>query len=576
MNTLLLVFATLSCVSALDINVANTRGNATSRYQYGIMFEDINHSGDGGIYAGLIRNRAFQGSSVRPPTISPWTSLGVAALSLKNLPLPLSSALPTSLNVASSNGTIGISNPGYWGIDASKDKYAGSFWVKGDYTGIFEVQLWNYLSNTTVGSAQVESNATNTEWKEHAFELVPDNAPGNVNNTFALTLEDYAEISCKKVNGSLDLHLISLFPPTYNDRPNGMRIDLMEILKDLRSSFLRFPGLIEYLHWCDDLDMEPALAVWAGFYLSGPVLTPEALQPYINDALAELEFITGPVSSPQGALRASLGYPNPWAIRYVEVGNEDNLGGGGSSYETYRFQLFKDAINKKYPEIAVFASTSDYDFLEQAQYTRPDYFVGQFGFFDDWTPGFRTMIGTLQGGGADWKAARLAFPYWIGTAAEAVFLIGAERNADKIWGAAYWAPDLISFSADISVDVLSTSYHAIQLLSTHRISTTLPIASPAFGPAYYVAGYSNETGSYLLKTAVYNSTEPVSMSVMFEGVGEGAEGTLTVLTASGVTAYNNVGVDVVRKGVVDVVAGSEGLFVFELPDLSVSVLEIKA
>lgn len=211
-------------------------------------------------------------------------------------------------------------------------------------------------------------------------------------------------------------------------------------------------GLVEYLHWCDDLGMEPVLAVWAGFYLDDPVIPEDELQPYIDDALNELDFIMGDQNTNYGALRASLGYPDPWTINYIEVGNEDNLGGGGSSYESYRFQAFKYAINEKYPDILVMASTADFDFAETEdagedyhQYTRSDYFVSQFNFFDNFITGFKTMIGEYaavqpnipEGGGTDWNAARWAFPMWIGTVSEAVFLIGAERNADKMFGAAY-------------------------------------------------------------------------------------------------------------------------------------------
>ena len=146
--------------------------------------------------------------------------------------------------------------------------------------------------------------------------------------------------------------------------------------------------------------MEPVLAVWGGFYLNGPAIPEAGLQPYIDDALNELEFIMGDTSTTYGALRASLGYPEPWTIRYVEVGNEDNLGNGGSSYEAYRFQAFKDAINEKYPDILVMASTAAYHFAntedagqDYHDYSRPDYFVGQFNWFDNYTEGFRTMIG---------------------------------------------------------------------------------------------------------------------------------------------------------------------------------------
>ena len=42
--------------------------------------------------------------------------------------------------------------------------------------------------------------------------------------------------------GTLWLQLVSLFPPTYHDRPNGFRVDLMEKMAAMHPAFLRFPG----------------------------------------------------------------------------------------------------------------------------------------------------------------------------------------------------------------------------------------------------------------------------------------------------------------------------------------------
>ena len=97
---------------ALSISIASSGGNATSDLAYGIMFEDINHSGDGGIYAELIQNRAFQGNAVFPSNLSAWIPIGGSQLSLQNLSTPLSSALPSSMNVATTatSGQVGFSN----------------------------------------------------------------------------------------------------------------------------------------------------------------------------------------------------------------------------------------------------------------------------------------------------------------------------------------------------------------------------------------------------------------------------------------------------------------------------------
>ena len=112
-----------------------------------------------------------------------------AILSLKNLSQPLSSALPTSLNVASSSGVVGISNPGWWGIDVKVQKYTGSFWVKGSYKGAFTASLQSSITNETLASTMVISAATSSEWIQHNFTFVPNKAASNVNNTFSITYD---------------------------------------------------------------------------------------------------------------------------------------------------------------------------------------------------------------------------------------------------------------------------------------------------------------------------------------------------------------------------------------------------
>lgn len=108
---------------------------------------------------------------------------------------------------------------------------------------------------------------------------------------------------------------------------------------------------------------------------------------HVQDTLNQLEFITGPVTTPFGALRASLGYPKPRKIKYVEIGNEDNIYGGLPSYISYRFQAYYGAITAKFPEITVMASTVALVLPAKAvgdyhQYSYPDQLVKQFSYFD--------------------------------------------------------------------------------------------------------------------------------------------------------------------------------------------------
>ncbi|KAI9935036.1 hypothetical protein ASPWEDRAFT_44615 [Aspergillus wentii DTO 134E9] len=623
-----------ACTAAVEISVASSGGNTTSGLQYGIMEEEINHCGEGGLYAELIRNRAFQGGTTYPSSLDAWIPVNDASLSLKNLSYPLSSALPTSVNVKGT-GKVGLANLGWWGIDVQEQKYTGSFYVKGSYNGSFTASLQSNETSDVFASVEIASASVRGAWTQHNFTLTPTKAAGDVKNTFSISFD-----ASQAVDGSLDFNLISLFPPTWNDRPNGMRKDLMQTLSDMKPKFLRFPGgnnlegdtipgrwkwnetigdlkdrpgrattwgyqetlglgLIEYMEWCDDLEVEPILAVWAGLALNGDVVPEADLEPYIQDALDEIEFLTGAEDTEHGALRASLGYPTPWTIKYVEVGNEDNLNNGLESYKSYRFQAFYDAIKKKYPDITVLASTIDMTLPGVAGgdyhlYDEPDNFVTKFNFFDQYTDEHPILLGEIaatqfnDGGEINWDDKNFSlYPWWIGTISEAVFLMGAERNADKILGTTYapflmnldsyqWSPTLIAFNADPSQTAKSTSWYLYELLATSHITNTLPTnSSTGFGPLYYVAGLDNSTNSHVFKAAVYNSTAPVPVSLTFSGVDAGTLAELTVLTAGSPFAMNEVGGEsnVVVRNVSTVTAGTEGVFEFELPDLSVAILK---
>jgi alpha-N-arabinofuranosidase len=159
--------------------------------------------------------------------------------------------------------------------------------------------------------------------------------------------------------------LVSLFPPTWNNRANGLRKDLMQMLVDLNPKFLRFPGgnylegntietrfewkktlgpiedrhghpcpwgyrstdgmgLLEFLEWCVDMKAEPLLAVYAGYSLRGMHVEPGSdLEPYIQEALEEIEYVIGDTTTTWGARRARDGHAKPFKLTYIEIGNED-------------------------------------------------------------------------------------------------------------------------------------------------------------------------------------------------------------------------------------------------------------
>ena len=214
--------------------------------------------------------------------------------------------------------------------------------------------------------------------------------------------------------------------------------------------------------------------------------------------------------------------------------------------------------------------------------------VKAYNYFDQNSTSSSTMIGEFAAvdhnspAGANVNAATVPAPFWQGTVSEAIFLIGAERNAGKIFGAAYapsmgnwnsqqWLTNLLYFDADPKSTVLSTSYHMLALFSGTRFTTTRPVETTTqTAPLYWVAGTDEATGAGIAKLAVYNSTSDVPVRLNFDGVGKTAN--LTVLTAPSWDSYNSVGYDVVVSNTTMIQADSTGAFSFSLPDLSIAVL----
>lgn len=312
--------------------------------------------------------------------------------------------------------------------------YTGSFYSLGTYLGNFTASLVSDITNQTLASVTIASSSVANTWTQHTYKLQPSADALNSNNSFLLTYEAAS-------GDALNFDLISLFPPTYKDTPNGNRQDLMEALAGLNAKYFRIPGgnnlegesaglqwdwtqtlgnlterpgrfgdwgyentdglgLIEYMLWCRDLEVEPVLAVFAGYWLDETAAPEDELQRYVDSALDELEFLMGGSSTKWGAHRTALGYPDPFPIRFVEVGNEDGLSDTGiDTYRSYRFSAFYDAIKAEYPDILVFSSTTDWVYDQSGQdyheYTLPDYFVGQFGYFDNFanSTGHPIMVG---------------------------------------------------------------------------------------------------------------------------------------------------------------------------------------
>lgn len=201
---------------------------------------------------------------------------------------------------------------------------------------------------------------------------------------------------------------------------------------------------MEYMYWCLDMGMEPVLGVWAGLTLGGGTVSGDALTPYVDDILDELEFLTGDAAnSTLGALRATLGRPEPFALRYVEVGNEDNLNGGCDSYAG-RFTAVYDAVHARHPDLTLVASTSSSGCLPaqmpNGTYTDTHHYESPDGFvklFNEWDNVPRDGPGVMVGEYGSTTGNDGSTTYWSymqGSCAEAVYMIGMPLHL-KSWTA---------------------------------------------------------------------------------------------------------------------------------------------
>ena len=397
---------------------ANKVTGKVSPMLYGLMTEEINFAYEGGLYGELIRNRSFKADAMVPrvspdtyeagkylpvtfrPDTKPryWTLVGGGSMVLETN-TPLNEFLNVSLKIdtssANSASPVGVANGGYWGIPVKpKTTYSLSFFAKADagFTGPLTVSIESADGNTTFASAEV--SGLTTEWKKFQARLKTKDVPASKNNVFKLV---------SRTPGTLWLQSVSLFPPTYRNRANGNRADIMELLAAMKPRFLRFPGgnylegnafnqrfnwketvgpverrpghpspwgywstdgfgLLEFAEWCEDLNKEPLLAVFAGYCLGqgGIITAGPQLDPYVQEALEEIEYLTGDAKTTKwGAQRAQDGHPKPFKITCVEVGNEDWFDRSGSDRNgTYdgRFGQFYDGIKKKYPQLKIISS----------------------------------------------------------------------------------------------------------------------------------------------------------------------------------------------------------------------------
>ncbi|HET7314175.1 alpha-L-arabinofuranosidase C-terminal domain-containing protein [Salinisphaera sp.] len=502
---------------------------------YGLFFEDINYSGVGGLYAELLRNRGFNEDPDRPVHWSAVAGQSSAARIALDRNVPFNDAHPKSLRLDIVDGgeRVGVANEGYWGIPVSPgsdgDRRINEYTVRlfarasNGYRGGLRLTVESLDGSRVYASGRI--NRIGNRWRGYtAMMSVDAGAPDTMDARFVITADDG-----DAAGQSIWFGWVSLFPPTYNDRPNGNRPDLMEKLVAMRPGIFRFPGgnylegqtiatrfdwektigppwqrpghqntawgywsddglgLLEFLEMTEDMSTVPVLGVWAGYTLNGTVVPEYQLGEYVQSALNEIEYVVGSTNTTWGAKRAADGHPEPFDLKYVEVGNEDFFDESGS-YDQYRFPMFYDAIKRYYPDIQVIATqpvtTRQPDIVDDHFYSNPQFFVNNAHRYDDRAADKPKVFVGEYGVTTEGQPPTGTLSGAVG---EAAFMTGFERNADTVIMSAYapllarvghsqWPTNLIGFDGLSSFG--SPSYYVQRLFSRNVGDAVLPIDRP--------------------------------------------------------------------------------------------------
>ena len=571
--SLIVVF--LSCVpvygqpsSAKPAAVLNVQVDkslhSVSPMLYGMMTEEINYSYDGGLYAELVRNRTLRDPNWNQQDWLVIQNADAGAKFEKDKTTGPSEALNDSIKLTVSSASpaepAGLRNQGYWGYPLRPNvAYKFSMYAKADSAGFgpLHVDLVNNKTGRSVAHGEVAS--LGSEWKQYTVTLRTGQIEPSEANHLELTLTK---------PGTVWMTLVSVFPPTYKNRENGNRIDLMEKLAGLHPAFLRFPGgnylegdhiseryqwkktigplvdrpthpspwnyhssdglgLLEFLEWCEDLHMQNVLAVYGGYSMRQEHVAPgKDLEPYVQDAIDEIEYATGGVDTKWGAERAKDGHPAPFKLAYVEIGNEDWFD-QSKSYDG-RFKQFHDAIKAKYPDqklIATAPVTSvKPDVLDDHFYLSAEKYFDDIHHYDNFDRNgpkiFMGEYAPMEGSPtADFGAA-------LGDAA---WLTGVERNSDVVVMSSYapllvnvhnggmqWHPDLIGYDGLGSYG--SPSYYVLSLFAG-KIGDEVPASTlTGAGPRVaYSVTHQASTGKVYLKI-VNGVPTPQELEIDLSGI----------------------------------------------------------
>ncbi len=597
------LFTTFALAISLTITAQNTNHELIIKTQklgaeiqptmYGLFFEDINYAADGGLYAELIKNRSFEfpGNNFQG-----WKTTPNVKMMSQGGPFERNPHYVRLSNSGHRHKHTVIENEGYFGIGVKKgEKYRFSVWARtAKESGT--AKIYTEIANTkSMGERQMLAGAEITidshEWKKYEVELIPN----------ATEEKAVLRIFLRGQNGA-DVEHISLFPvDTWNGHKNGLRKDLVQALADIKPGVFRFPGgcivegtdldtrynwknsvgpvenrplnenrwqgtfahrffadyyqsyglgFYEYFLLSEEIGAEPLPILSVGLACQFQNKEESAhcavtdLQPFVQDALDLIEFANGHVYTQWGKLRADMGHPEPFNLKYIGIGNEQ----WGKEYPE-RLEIFIKALRERHPEIKIIGSSGPDSEGKQFEYLWPEmtrlkvdlvdehfyrpekWFLSAGNRYDDYDrKGPKVFAGEYACHGANGKK----WNHFNAALLEAAFMTNLERNADIVHMATYaplfahvegwqWRPDMIWF--DNLRSVRTCSYYVQQLYSHNKGTHVLPLTmngKPVSGQdgqdgLFASSVWDKENNTFIVKVInVGDKPQPITLN--FQGL----------------------------------------------------------
>ena len=498
----------------LRIEVGAPTGVEISPDMWGLFIEDLNDALDGGLNAELVRNGDFEFSVADRPDWGPltsWRHEGAGSVEVRTEdPVHANNAHYLRLI-----GPVALTNEGFDPIRAQEGQALRLTFASWSVSGHGDVSI--AVVNTE--GAELASASLTTQrggWTWHEIDLIPSRS-------------GHGELRFTVPEGlTFEIDVISLRPVGEDGKALTFRPDILAALVDLHPSFIRFPGgcvahglglgnmynwkpsigarfereqtfnlwgyhqsrqigYLEYFELCQATGASPLPVVAAGVCCQNlrgraTAIPHEEMPAYIQDVLDLIEFANGGTDTVWGARRAELGHPEPFEMRYLGLGNEDEF----TDDFRERYAAIADAVTEVYPEIVIigtvgpqpfgddfeqgwaYAREHDIAMVDEHAYRTPRWFHQNLDRYDSYSrEESEVYFGEYA---ARTNRVRSAL-------AEAAFMIAMERNADVVRLASYapllarigrtqWVPDMIYFDSDRVLP--SASYYVQQIFGRER------------------------------------------------------------------------------------------------------------